>query len=83
MIPVNTKTLIKMVLAGAEGNIPIIGMTVNIVEKRKKRNIVETVKRIFELYLDGNGVRRIQDIMEQEGRKTAHDSTGGNKKSLM
>lgn len=31
----------------------------------------ETVKRIFELYLDGNGVRRIQDIMEQEGRKTA------------
>lgn len=31
----------------------------------------ETVKRIFELYLEGNGVRRIQDIMEQEGRKTA------------
>ena len=31
----------------------------------------ETVKRIYELYLDGNGVRRIQDIMEQEGRKTA------------
>ncbi|MBO6208610.1 MAG: recombinase family protein [Lachnospiraceae bacterium] len=31
----------------------------------------ETVKRIFELYLAGNGVRRIQDIMEQEGRKTA------------
>ena len=31
----------------------------------------ETVKRIYELYLDGNGVRRIQDIMEQEGRITA------------
>ncbi len=31
----------------------------------------ETVKRIFELYLAGNGVRRIQDIMEREGRKTA------------
>lgn len=31
----------------------------------------ETVKRIFELYLSGNGVRIIQDIMEQEGRKTA------------
>ncbi len=31
----------------------------------------ENVKRIFELYLSGNGVRKIQDIMEQEGRKTA------------
>ena len=31
----------------------------------------ETVKRIFELYLAGNGVRKIQDIMEQEGRRTA------------
>ena len=31
----------------------------------------DTVKRIFELYLAGNGVRKIQDIMEQEGRKTA------------
>jgi DNA invertase Pin-like site-specific DNA recombinase len=31
----------------------------------------ETVKRIFELYLEGNGVRKIQDIMEQEGRKTS------------
>lgn len=29
------------------------------------------VKRIFELYLSGNGVRKIQDIMEQEGYKTA------------
>jgi DNA invertase Pin-like site-specific DNA recombinase len=35
----------------------------------------ETVKRIFELYLEGNGVRRIQDIMEQEGRKTASGLT--------
>lgn len=35
----------------------------------------ETVKRIFELYLDGNGVRKIQDIMEQEGRKTASGLT--------
>ena len=31
----------------------------------------ETVKRIFELYISGNGIRRIQDILEQEGRKTA------------
>lgn len=31
----------------------------------------DTVKRIFELYLKGNGFRKIQDIMEQEGRKTA------------
>lgn len=31
----------------------------------------DSVKRIFELYLAGNGVRKIQDIMEQEGRKTA------------
>ena len=31
----------------------------------------DTVKRIFQLYLAGNGVRKIQDIMEQEGRKTA------------
>ena len=35
----------------------------------------ETVRRIFELYLDGNGVRKIQDIMEQEGRKTASGLT--------
>lgn len=26
---------------------------------------VDTVKRIFELYLAGNGVRKIQDTMEQ------------------
>lgn len=31
----------------------------------------ETVRRIFELYVAGNGVRRIQDIMEREGHKTA------------
>lgn len=31
----------------------------------------ETVKRIFELYLEGNGARKIQDIMEQEHRLTA------------
>ena len=31
----------------------------------------DTVKRIFELYLAGNGVRKIQDMMQQEGRKTA------------
>ena len=31
----------------------------------------ETVRRIFELYLQGKGCRAIQDIMEQEGRKTA------------
>ncbi len=31
----------------------------------------ETVKRIFKLYLEGNGVRKIQDIMEREGRKTS------------
>lgn len=31
----------------------------------------ENVKRIYELYLSGNGVRKIQDIMELEGRKSA------------
>ncbi len=31
----------------------------------------QTVKRIFDLYLEGNGVRKITYIMEQEGRKTA------------
>ncbi len=30
-----------------------------------------TVKRIFELYLEGKGVRKIQDIMEQEQRLTS------------
>ena len=35
----------------------------------------ETVKRIFELYLQGNGVRKIQDIMEQEKRLTASGLT--------
>ena len=29
------------------------------------------VKRIYELYLSGNGVRKIQDIMEQEGWKSS------------
>ena len=28
----------------------------------------DTVKRIFELYLGGNGVRKIQDLLEAEGR---------------
>ena len=32
------------------------------------REQAEAVKRIFELYLDGNGVQKIQNIMEQEGR---------------
>lgn len=31
----------------------------------------ETVRRIFELYLDGNGVKRIKNILEKEHRKTA------------
>lgn len=35
----------------------------------------KTVKRIFELYLQGNGVRKIQDIMEQEHRITASGLT--------
>lgn len=35
----------------------------------------ETVKRIFELYLQGKGCRAIQDVMEQEGRKTASGLT--------
>lgn len=35
----------------------------------------DTVKRIFELYLSGCGVRKIQDVMEQEGRKTASGLT--------
>ena len=30
-----------------------------------------TVKRIFELYLSGHGIRKIQFILEQEGRLTA------------
>ena len=35
----------------------------------------ETVKRIFELYLDGNGVRKIQFALEKEGRLTATGRT--------
>ena len=35
----------------------------------------KTVKRIFELYLQGNGIRKIQDIMEQEHRLTASGLT--------
>lgn len=31
----------------------------------------ETVRRIFDLYLRGNGIRKIQFILEQEERKTA------------
>lgn len=34
-----------------------------------------TVKRIFELYLQGNGIRKIQFIMEQEKRKTSLGKT--------
>lgn len=34
-------------------------------------NQAATVRRIFDLYLDGNGVRRIQFILEQEERLTA------------
>lgn len=35
----------------------------------------ETVRRIFDLYEDGNGLRKIQFILEQEGRKTAMGKT--------
>ncbi|SCY62733.1 recombinase family protein [Butyrivibrio sp. INlla14] len=35
----------------------------------------KTVRRIFDLYLNGNGVRRIQDLMEKEGYKTASGLT--------
>lgn len=35
----------------------------------------DTVRHIFELYLQGNGSRKIQYIMEQEGRKTALGKT--------
>lgn len=35
------------------------------------REQADTVKRIFELYLQGHGIRKIQDIMEQERRLTA------------
>lgn len=31
----------------------------------------ETVRRIFDLYLEGNGLRKIQFMLEQEGRKTS------------
>lgn len=34
-------------------------------------NQAATVRRIFDLYLDGNGVRKIQFILEQEERLTA------------
>lgn len=35
----------------------------------------ETVRRIFDLYLSGHGLRKIQFILEQEGRKTASGLT--------
>ena len=35
----------------------------------------DTVKRIYELYLQGNGSRKIQFILEQEGRKTSLGKT--------
>lgn len=35
------------------------------------REQAKTVKRIFELYLQGNGIRKIQDIMEQEHHLTS------------
>ena len=35
----------------------------------------KAVRRIFELYLQGNGIRKIQDIMEQEGYRTASGLT--------
>lgn len=38
----------------------------------------ETVRRIFDLYLDGNGIRKIQFILEQEGRKTSMGKTKWN-----
>lgn len=38
----------------------------------------ETVKRIFELYLNGKGLRSIKFILEQEERKTSSGSTKWN-----
>ena len=35
----------------------------------------ETVRKIFDWYLQGNGVRKIQFLLEQEGRKTAEGKT--------
>lgn len=35
----------------------------------------DTVRRIYELYLQGNGSRKIQFILEQEGRKTSLGKT--------
>ena len=35
----------------------------------------ETVRRIFQLYLEGNGVRKIRDIMEKEHRLTSSGLT--------
>lgn len=35
----------------------------------------ETVRRIFDLYSEGNGLRKIQFILEQEGRKTSTGKT--------
>ena len=39
------------------------------------REQADTVRRIFELYLQGNGLRSIMFILEQEGRKTATGKT--------
>lgn len=39
------------------------------------REQAKTVKRIFELYLNGNGVRKIQDILEKEHYRTASGLT--------
>ena len=35
----------------------------------------QTVRRIFDLYLEGNGLRTIKDILEKEGRLTAMGKT--------
>ena len=43
----------------------------------------DTVRHIFDLYLQGNGSRKIQFILEQEGRKTALGKTNWSASNIL
>ena len=43
----------------------------------------DTVRHIFDLYLQGNGSRKIQYIMEQEGRKTSLGKTNWSPSNIL
>ena len=43
----------------------------------------DTVRHIFELYLQGNGSRKIQFLLEQEGRKTALGKTNWSASNIL